>query len=453
VPAAASRTTLTDNEPISAAGSTIAGALLANKHGLSWETKKGTQTPNLFGSITQSSTVWLGTGDDGEEVYVPLKSLMPMLDPLDMPVSGWDISGLNLAQAMRRAQVYEPALQEKLAPYMRDLKPLASPYYPAFIAANQADRADNVLSGTKQQHVDAIRKDIRDFKTKNDLDKVIVLWTANTERMSDVRAGLNTTAEELLASIEGNEAEVSASVVFAVASVLEGCPYINGSPQNTFVPGMVELAIKHNVLIAGDDFKSGQTKMKSVIVDFLVQSGIKPVSIASYNHLGNNDGKNLQSAAQFRSKEISKSNVVDDMVGSNPLLYDEGEHPDHTVVIKYMPWVGDSKRAMDEYTSEIMMGGVNTITMSNVCEDSLLASPLIVDLVVIAELCQRITYKTDEMEDFSGFHPVLSLLSFLLKAPLVPSGTPVINALMRQKAMIENIFRACAGLAPANNMR
>ena len=108
----------------------------------------------------------------------------------------------------------------------------------------------------------------------------------------------------------------------------------------------------------GDDFKSGQTKIKSVLVDYLVSAGLKPTSIVSYNHLGNNDGRNLSAPEQFRSKEISKSNVVDDVVSSNRLLYptnDDG--PDHCVVIKYVPYVGDSKRAMDEYTSEIFMGG------------------------------------------------------------------------------------------------
>merc|ERR1711959_55458 len=136
---------------------------------------------------------------------------------------------------------------------------------------------------------------------------------------------------------------------------------INGSPQNTFVPGVVEYAVSNNSFIGGDDFKSGQTKMKSVMVDFLVAAGIKPVSIVSYNHLGNNDGRNLSAPAQFKSKEISKSNVIDDVVQSNPLLFKQGEHPDHVVVIKYVPSVGDSKRAMDEYTSKIFMGGTNTI--------------------------------------------------------------------------------------------
>lgn len=137
------------------------------------------------------------------------------------------------------------------------------------------------------------------------MDKVIVLWTANTERFSAVEKGLNETADELEASVLANQPEISPSTIFAMASIAEGCTYINGSPQNTFVPGVIELAERHGVFIAGDDFKSGQTKLKSVLVDFLVGAGIKPVSIVSYNHLGNNDGKNLSAPKQFRSKEVS----------------------------------------------------------------------------------------------------------------------------------------------------
>lgn len=137
-----------------------------------------------------------------------------------------------------------------------------------------------------------------------------------------------------MAALERNESEISPSTLYAIACILEGVPFINGSPQNTFVPGVIDMAIKRNVIIRGDDFKSGQTKMKSVLVDFLVGAGIKPTSIVSYNHLGNNDGFNLSAPQTFRSKEISKSNVVDDMVASNGLLYDDGEHPDHVVVIK-----------------------------------------------------------------------------------------------------------------------
>lgn len=314
------------------------------------------------------------------------------------------------------------------------------------------------MTGSKSEQLDKIRADIRDFKSSKNLDKVIVLWTANTERFSEILPGVNDTADNLLKSITENHSEVSPSTLFAVAAAFEGCTYINGSPQNTFVPGMIELAERENVFIAGDDFKSGQTKLKSVLVDFLVTAGIKPVSVVSYNHLGNNDGYNLSAPQQFRSKEISKSNVVDDMVSSNRILYKPGEKPDHCVVIKYVPYVGDSKRAMDEYTSELMLGGHNTIAVHNTCEDSLLATPIILDLVILAELCARISIKrvsdyTEVSNDgFINFRSVLSLLSYLCKAPLVPAGAPLVNALFRQRAAIENVLRACLSLPPNNNM-
>lgn len=143
---------------------------------------------------------------------------------------------------------------------------------------------------------------------------------------------------------------------------------------------------------------------------------------------------------------------MDDVVNSNKILYPDGLKPDHCVVIKYVPYVGDSKRALDEYTSEIMMGGRNTLVVHNTCEDSLLAAPLILDLVIIAELFERINFKVNEDENYQRFHSVLSVLSYLCKAPLVPDGTPVVNALFRQRSCIENIFRACLGLAPNNHM-
>lgn len=159
-----------------------------------------------------------------------------------------------------------------------------------------------------------------------------------------------------------------------------------------------------------------------------------------------------KASSLFPLFQISKSNVVDDMVDSNHILYPDAGRPDHCVVIKYVPYVGDSKRAMDEYSSEIMMGGTNTLVIHNTCEDSLLASPLIIDLLLLAELFERIQYRTEADIEFQNFNSVLSLLSYLCKAPLVPAGTPVINSLFRQRACIENVLRACIGLAPTNHM-
>jgi myo-inositol-1-phosphate synthase len=428
-------------------GTTLTAGIIANRLGLSWHTKEGVMRSNYYGSITQCSTVRISEGQ-----YVPLNGLVPMLDPNTIVIGGWDINNMNLADAMARAKVLDYDLQKQLAPHLKNIVPLPSIYVPDFIAANQADRANNVLSGTKKEMVEKIRNDIRNFKKANSLEKVIVLWSANTERFANIVAGVNDTSANLLAAIDRNEAEIAPSTLFAVACILEKTSFINGSPQNTFVPGAMELAVQHNVLVGGDDFKTGQTKMKSVMVDFLISSGIKPTSIVSYNHLGNNDGKNLSAPQQFRSKEISKTTVVDDMVASNKILYAPDEHPDHVVVIKYVPYVGDSKRALDEYTSEIFMGGHNTIAMHNTCEDSLLATPVMLDLVILTELTQRIFYRTANMTNFGTFHPINSILSFLLKAPLVPTGTPVVNALFKQRACIENMLRALIGLPAESNL-
>lgn len=447
-------------------GSTLTASIIANRRNISWHTKEGLKTANYFGSLTQASTLKLGIDHSTKkDFFIPFSDVLPMVNPNDFVLGGWDISNVNLADSMTRSKVLDYDLQRQVYDEMKDLVPLPSIYYPDFIAANQSERANNVLKGSKQENLEQIRKDIRDFKAKNGLDKVIVLWTANTERYADIIPGVNDTAENLLKAIKDGQSEVSPSTIFAVASILENAPFINGSPQNTFVPGAIELASTKQVYIGGDDFKSGQTKMKSVIVDFLVNAGIKPVSITSYNHLGNNDGFNLSSPQQFRSKEISKSNVVDDLVESNKILYSKkNEHPDHCVVIKYIPAVGDSKRALDEYYSEIFMGGKSTINMYNVCEDSLLASPLILDLAIITELMTRITYKVvnrngeildgnnDDESGFKPFHSVLSILSYMLKAPVVPPGTPVVNALAKQRSAMENIFRACIGLPPQNDM-
>eukprot|EP00455_Lapot_gusevi_P002936 TRINITY_DN11212_c0_g1_i1.p1 TRINITY_DN11212_c0_g1~~TRINITY_DN11212_c0_g1_i1.p1 ORF type:complete len:170 (+),score=8.20 TRINITY_DN11212_c0_g1_i1:29-511(+) len=143
---------------------------------------------------------------------------------------------------------------------------------------------------------------------------------------------------------------------------------------------------------------------------------------------------------------------VDDMVSSNRILYPASNKPDHVVVIKYVPFVGDSKRAMDEYIASIFLGGTQTFAIHNTCEDSLLAAPIILDLCIICELMERISYKTPSMTSFERFQPICSILSYLLKAPIVPAGTPVINSLFKQRAAIENILRACVGLHPDHNM-
>ncbi|KAI0753385.1 Myo-inositol-1-phosphate synthase [Daedaleopsis nitida] len=450
-------------------GSTLSATILANRHNIIWHTKSGVQQPNYIGSLLRASTVRLGADPaTGKDVHVPISDVLPMVHPNDLVLGGWDISGARMDEAMKRAQVLDWDLQRQVMPHMAELgSPLPSIYYPDFIAANQEARADNVIPGTdKQAHLEHLRADIRRFKEQQGLDRVVVFWTANTERYSDIIPGVNDTADNLLAAIKASHSEVSPSTLFAVAAILEGEPFVNGAPQNTFVPGCIALAERHNSFIGGDDLKSGQTKLKSVFAEFLVNAGIKPLSIASYNHLGNNDGHNLSAERQFKSKEISKSSVVDDMVSANALLFKppqagapagtkeaKGEHPDHIVVIKYVPAVGDSKRAIDEYYSEIFCGGRSTINIFNECEDSLLATPLILDLAILTELLTRVKYRDASAgKEFKPLYPVLSLLSYMLKAPLVKPGTDVINSLNRQRNALETFLKACIGLEGSSDL-
>ncbi|KAE9547053.1 hypothetical protein FO519_009735 [Halicephalobus sp. NKZ332] len=235
-------------------GSTVVGATIANREKMSWNTRNGVQKANYFGSITQSTTVHIGW-DGSKQVYIPFNGILPMVNPNDLIIDGWDINNANLYEAMLRSKVFEPDLISQLKPHMETLVPKPSIYYPDFIASNQEDRANNIIPGNS------------------------------------------------------------------------------------------------------------------------------------------------------------------------------------------------NKRAMDEYICSIFMGGHQTLAIHNTCEDSLLAAPLILDLAIITELCSRIQYANESNKEFSNFHSVLSLLSLLLKAPVVPRGTPVGNAFMKQFGALTKLLTACAGIA------
>ena len=274
---------------------------------------------------------------------------------------------------------------------------------------------------------------------KKRVDKVVVLWTANTEMymLPELK-----NIEDLKSKISRN-ASMPSSVIFAVACIEEQVLYLNGSPQNTFHPGVVAYAKEKKSFIAGSDFKSGQTRFKTIMSDYLIGSGIRLSSVVSYNHLGNNDGKNLQEDKCFQSKKISKGGVLDDAIKSNSILYPDGDDKiDHEVVIKYVPFVQDSKRALDEYSSKIFMNGINTISTYNICEDSLLATPLMIDMIILGELMTRMKVNDDTMG------PVLSYLSFFFKAPITNHDEYVVNSFTRQRESLVNFLKVAGGYQP-----
>lgn len=439
-------------------GTTVTAAVFANRNCLKWSTRDATHVSNYNGSLTQAATLRLGFDDSGKDVFVPFSSLVPMVAPNDIVLGGWDISGYNMADATDRAQVLEPDLRRQLRPLIEHITPLPGAFDRNFIAKNQLPRATNIIaSNNKQVQLDTLRENIRQFKHAHGLEFVVVVWTANSEKYACESLGVNDTADNLLSSIASSHTEVSPSTLYAVASILEGCPYINGSPQNTFVPGLLELARRENVMICGDDFKSGQTKMKSVLADYLISCGIKIQTMVTYNHLGNNDMYQLTDEVMWKPKSASKSRIIEDIVDGNGLLYRQGESPDHVVVVKYVPFLNDSKRDVSEYTSEAFMNCHYTTIMHNSCLDSALCSPLILDLAIFAELFSRVQYCVEGYDgsfnsDYSSMDVALSVLAFYMKIPRTPPNEPIVNALGRQKSCIENMLRALIGLPPENNL-
>lgn len=424
-------------------GSTFTAGVIANKRKLTWNSKTGKQQANFFGSLTQSVSVPVGfkKSESGalEDVYQYVNELVPLVNPCDLEITGWDISGMNIYDSCYRAQVIEPTLIEMMKTELSSMVPLKAVFNGKYIASNQADRVDNVFSGTNLQCIDKIRKDIREFKQK--VDSVVVLWTANTEEYyeRDIK-----TKEELEALIKADDL-LPASVLYAYATLMEQSVFLNGSPQNTVSGGVIELARDNKTFVGGSDFKTGQTKFKSIMADFFIGTGLKLASCMSYNHLGNNDGKNLSEPKTFKSKEISKQGVLDESVNSNPLLYPDpqGEDKiDHTIVIKYCPFVGDSKRAMDEYISKIFLNGWFTLVTHATCEDSLLAVPIMYDLVVLAEFFTRVQV------DDGNLGPVLSYLNFFFKAPVTNHPTYTFNSFSRQKLTLVNLLKVLGGLVP-----
>lgn len=433
-------------------GSTLTAAVVANRENICWESREGLCSPNYYGSVTQTASVHLGCDEQGADVFVPLHAIVPLVHPNDIILGGWDISSSNLADALDRAKVLDADLRRQLRPFLERIKPWRAAFDKSFIAQNQQSRADNILSGSKQEQLDSLRDDIRRFKAEHKVEKVVVVWSANSERYAELTAEAACLPEKLLQAIRNNEAEISPSILYAVAAILEHCPYVNGSPQNTLLPSVVELARQQAVPVSGNDFKSGQTRLKSVFTDFLVGCGLKPRAIVTYNHLGNNDMYQLTDGTMWKPKSVSKSGVLEDIVSSNRALFAEGEEPDHVVVVKYVPFLGDSKRDISEYTSEAFMGGRYTNIIHNEALDSILCAPLILDTAILCELLTRVTFRRPGDETYRPLESVAVALSFFMKNPMMPYRLPPVNALWRQRLCLENMLRALVGLGPSHEL-
>jgi myo-inositol-1-phosphate synthase len=431
-------------------GSTLVASLLAHKKRLTWNNKNGAHQVNFLGSISQYGSVHIGYDAKNTPHSKLFKDIGDMYNVDDLVIGGWDICGDNLYEACKKAKVLDYDLLRQLEQELTQIVPLPSVVRSNFISANQLPTANNLMKETDlDEIIPNIMEDIQNFKKQHNLDRVIVMWTASTERYSEKEWY---DMDNLINCARFNDPEISPSMLFAMSTLFLSEIFLNGSPQNTICNAIVELARKNKTFVGGSDYRSGQTRLKAVLVDYLALSGVKPLSIVSYNHLGNNDGKNLSDEPQFRSKEITKKNVIDDVVLDNPQLFENGKKPDHCVVIKYVPSAGDTKKAMDEYSSQLMLDGRNTLAIYNVCEDTLLAVPVMLDLILFSEFFSRIMVSSTDDPDPKPFDTCLSYLSYFFKSPAVNNNEPLINSFYKQRLGLENLFRILVDLPPCTHV-
>jgi myo-inositol-1-phosphate synthase len=201
-------------------GTTLTAGVIANRKNLVWQTLLGSVIANYIGSLSQCATTYLDQDQDGKTVVAPLNALLPLVNPNDLIIGGWDISSADLLVSTRRTHIMEPDLIRQIAEDLAQIKPLPAVFDLSFVAPNQKDRADNLIPGNKWEQLETVRAQIREFRTTNKLDQLLVLWSANTERYCVIKEGVHSTPDELLAAIKNNDPEISPPTIYCVASLL-----------------------------------------------------------------------------------------------------------------------------------------------------------------------------------------------------------------------------------------
>ena len=347
-------------------GVTLVAGQLATQLGLTWESSRdGPKQAECLGCITQ-----VGALARQHPEFAAFGEVV---------VGGWDVVPTGLGDALYASRILDYDLVRQVRDEMNEWPVMKGVFDPDFVGDSQHAGATHVRDDvrTRAEQLAAIRADIVSFKRERGVDgHCTMIWSASVERPSDEYA----TAEALLSAIEADDREVSPSLVYAAAAVLEGCSFVNGGSQNTVQPGMVELAAQQAApcYVLGTDFKAGQTKAKTAIVEYLRALGLRPRTIASYNHLGNNDMKNLLSPRTWEAKARVKTDIF--------APWTEADGPiDHKVAVLYTEQMGDEKRDTVEYTSEGFLGSEHTMFTYTRAMDSALCVPLMIDAAVFCE--------------------------------------------------------------------
>ena len=396
--------------------------------------RKGLAQP--IGSVSQMATIRIGNRSDNN--FPLIKEFAPLESVNNLVFGGWDIRDENCLEASRYAKVLNEEDILSVTNELENVRPMKAVFNQNYVKRLSGDYVKK--GENKFELMTQLREDIKSFKEKNSLDRIVVIWAGSTEIYIPIKE-IHKTKDSFIGGMKNNDADISPSMLYAWASISEGAAYINGSPNlSVDVPAIIEFAEKQNVPIAGKDFKTGQTLIKTVIGPMLKTRMLGLNGWFSTNILGNRDGEVLDDAESFKTKEESKLSVLDTVLQPDiyPDLY--GNYY-HKVRINYYPPRGDNKEGWDNIDIFGWLGYPMQLKINFLCRDSILAAPIVLDLILFADLALRANLKG--IQDW---------LSLFFKSPMHSENVIPEHDLFIQMMKLKNTLRKMMNEQPITHL-
>jgi myo-inositol-1-phosphate synthase len=383
-----------------------------------------------IGSLTQMGTIRLGKRTDNNSPLI--KDFVPLADLNDVVFTAWDLFEDSAYEAAAHASVLNDKMLAEIKPYLETIKPLPAVFDQYYVKRLNGTHIKH--GKTKRELADQLIADIRAFKKT--VDRVVVLWAASTEIFLEPTA-VHQTIESFEKGLESNDISIAPSQIYAYAALSEGVPFVNGAPNLTVdIPALVALSKKNAAPVAGKDFKTGQTFMKTILAPAFKARLLGVRGWFSTNILGNRDGEVLDDPQSFKTKEESK-------LGSLDYIFEPEKYPDlykdifHKIRINYYPPRGDDKEAWDNIDLFGWLGYPMQLKVNFLCRDSILAAPVALDLVLFMDLAKR----TSSLQSLG----IQEWLSFYLKSPQTAAGLKPEHDLFIQSMKMKNTLRHIKG--------
>ncbi len=395
--------------------------------------RKGLAAP--IGSVSQMAHIRLGAKEEDRNPLI--KEFVPLAELDDLVFGGWDPISPNALEAARTCGVLE---EKDLAPLSAELEgivPMDAVFDNRWVKKLDGVRIKNIAS--KWEQAEALISDIENFRSENDCERLVMVWCGSTEAFQEA-GEVHSTVASFEAGLHANDENISPSQIYAYAALMSDVPFANGAPNlSVDLPCMIELAKTRGVPIAGKDFKTGQTLMKTLLAPGLKARMLGLNGWYSTNILGNRDGEVLDDPENFKTKEVSKLGVLDAILQpeSYPDLYSDIHH---VVRINYYPPRGDNKEGWDNIDIFGWLGYPMQIKVDFLCRDSILAAPIVLDLALFMDLAAR-----------AGQSGVQEWLSFYLKAPQSATASGPEHDLFIQQTKLKNTLREWMGEQPVTH--